>query len=73
MVVAVLYFRLLGNLVGIDPTLAVPLEVNKSHVIPIDGSGLQTLTVTVIPANHIQGAVMFLFEGYFGRIFYTGN
>jgi len=31
------------------------------------------VTVTPIDANHCPGAAMFLFEGYFGRILYTGD
>ena len=31
------------------------------------------MNVSVIEANHCAGAVMFLFEGYFGRILHTGD
>lgn len=33
----------------------------------------ETVNVTVIDANHCPGAVMFLFEGAFGKILYTGD
>ncbi|XP_068946417.1 5' exonuclease Apollo isoform X2 [Petaurus breviceps papuanus] len=48
------------------------LEVGESHVLPLDEIGQETMTVTLIDANHCPGSVMFLFEGYFGTILYTG-
>ena len=39
----------------------------------LDERGEENMTVTVIDANHCPGAVMFLFDGYFGRILYTGD
>ncbi|XP_077191062.1 5' exonuclease Apollo [Paroedura picta] len=50
-----------------------PLEVGQSHVMPMDSIGQETMTVTLIDANHCPGSVMFLFEGYFGVILYTGD
>ncbi|XP_048351688.1 5' exonuclease Apollo [Sphaerodactylus townsendi] len=50
-----------------------PLEVGESHVLPMDEIGKETVTVTLIDANHCPGSVMFLFEGYFGVILYTGD
>ncbi|KAJ7331794.1 hypothetical protein JRQ81_013974 [Phrynocephalus forsythii] len=50
-----------------------PLEVGESHVLALDEIGRETMTVTLIDANHCPGAVMFLFEGYFGVILYTGD
>nr|XP_056700827.1 5' exonuclease Apollo [Euleptes europaea] len=50
-----------------------PLEVGESHVVPMDEIGKETMTVTLIDANHCPGSVMFLFEGYFGVILYTGD
>ncbi|XP_004463022.1 5' exonuclease Apollo [Dasypus novemcinctus] len=49
------------------------LEVGESHVLPLDDFGRETMTVTLIDANHCPGSVMFLFEGYFGTILYTGD
>ncbi|NWT10882.1 DCR1B exonuclease, partial [Vireo altiloquus] len=43
-----------------------PLEVGQSHV-------LDEVTVTLIDSNHCPGSVMFLFEGTFGTILYTGD
>ncbi|XP_020857851.1 5' exonuclease Apollo isoform X2 [Phascolarctos cinereus] len=48
------------------------LEVGESHMLPLDEIGQETMTVTLIDANHCPGSVMFLFEGYFGTILYTG-
>ncbi|XP_040009893.1 5' exonuclease Apollo [Xiphias gladius] len=50
-----------------------PLEVGEPHLLPLDDIGKERLTVTLIDANHCPGAVMFLFEGYFGSILYTGD
>ncbi|XP_020857843.1 5' exonuclease Apollo isoform X1 [Phascolarctos cinereus] len=49
------------------------LEVGESHMLPLDEIGQETMTVTLIDANHCPGSVMFLFEGYFGTILYTGD
>lgn len=50
-----------------------PLEVGHAHLLPLDEVGKETMTVTLIDANHCPGSVMFLFEGYFGTILYTGK
>ncbi|CAJ1085324.1 ' exonuclease Apollo [Xyrichtys novacula] len=50
-----------------------PLELGQPHLLPLDDINKERLTVTLIDANHCPGAVMFLFEGYFGSILYTGD
>lgn len=39
------------------------LEVGQSYLIPLDEGSNNNITVTVIDANHVPGAVMFLFQG----------
>lgn len=50
-----------------------PLELGDPHMLPLDDMGKERMTLTLIDANHCPGAVMFLFEGYFGTILYTGD
>lgn len=50
-----------------------PLELGEPYLLPLDDIGKERLSVTLIDANHCPGSVMFLFEGYFGSILYTGQ
>ncbi|CAG6021392.1 unnamed protein product [Menidia menidia] len=50
-----------------------PLELGEPYLLPLDDIGKEKLTVTLIDANHCPGSVMFLFEGYFGSVLYTGD
>jgi Cft2 family RNA processing exonuclease len=49
----------------------VPLEEGVTH--PITHHSGEIVNVTLFPSDHCHGSVMFLFEGSFGRILYTGN
>nr|XP_054751577.1 5' exonuclease Apollo-like [Lytechinus pictus] len=57
----------------VKQSLIKSLSVGSRHIIPLDESGKETMTVTLIDANHCPGSTMFLFEGYFGRFLYTGD
>jgi len=49
------------------------LEADEPHVIQIPGTTLHTITVTLIPAGHCPGSVMFLLQGENGTVLYTGD
>lgn len=49
------------------------MEIGEDHLIPLDEEHQETITVTLFDANHCPGSVMFLFSGYFGDVFYTGD
>ncbi|XP_063867069.1 5' exonuclease Apollo-like isoform X1 [Scylla paramamosain] len=64
---------LLKNKFKLPDSVVHELEVGHSFLIPLDEGSNNTITVTVIDANHVPGAVMFLFQGYFGNILYCGD
>ncbi|CAI8057517.1 5' exonuclease Apollo [Geodia barretti] len=52
----------------------VELEIGESRLLHVVGPTEKvSVSVTVLDANHCPGSAMFLFEGYFGRILYTGD
>lgn len=59
--------------VQLDANVIHALELDVPHIIPLTSSGDVTITVTLIDARYCPGSVMFLFDGYFGRILYTGD
>ena len=65
--------RLLIAKLGVNSDLVVGLPLDECVVINLDEAGKETMTVTLIDANHCPGSVMFIFDGYFGKILYTGD
>ncbi|RXG69362.1 5' exonuclease Apollo [Armadillidium vulgare] len=53
--------------------IVIPLELDEPHIIFIDDDDTTSITVTLIDANHVPGSVIFLFQGPFGNILYTGD
>ena len=58
---------------NIAPSLMVAIPIGQSTILDLDEIGVEKLTVTLIDANHCPGAVMFLFQGYFGQVLCTGD
>lgn len=65
--------KLLVERYDIDASLISPLETGCSHILYVDYDQIEQMSVTVINAHHCPGSVMFFFEGYFGKILYTGD
>ena len=58
---------------GVNSDLVTGLPLDEHIIISLDEQGHETMSVTLIDANHCPGSVMFIFEGYFGKILYTGD
>lgn len=65
--------KLLVERYDIDASLISSLETGCSHILYVDSDQIEQMSVTVINAHHCPGSVMFFFEGYFGKILYTGD
>ncbi|KZS16346.1 Uncharacterized protein APZ42_017968 [Daphnia magna] len=68
------------SMLNVKPELIKPLEIGVSYTMTLPaehGTNNETaskcMSVTLIDANHIKGSVMYLFEGSFGRVLYTGD
>ncbi|XP_069689365.1 uncharacterized protein [Periplaneta americana] len=55
----------------INPHRLKPLIIGRSYIIKLPRNG--EMSVTLIDANHCPGSVMFLFQGFFGTMLYTGD
>ncbi|CAF0711833.1 unnamed protein product [Brachionus calyciflorus] len=62
---------LLMNLHQVQEEFIHDLEMNQNHIMYLDKE--ESVNVSLIDANHCPGAVMFLFEGYFGVVLATGD
>lgn len=65
--------KLLINKYSIREELVHPLEIGRNHIMYLDEEKQEQMVVNLIDANHCPGSVMFLFEGYFGKVLYTGD
>ena len=64
--------KLLVQMIGVNANLVDTIELGVPR--RFDGENPQSgFVVTLLDANHCPGAVMFLFEGSFGRILHTGD
>ncbi len=66
--------KLLRHKFNIKQDLIVELTLGEPKIVTVNCPGDRvSITVTALDANHCPGSAMFLFEGYFGTIFYTGD
>ncbi len=56
---------------GIPRELVRGLEEGQTHLVQLSAG--RSMSVSLVPANHCPGAVMFLWEGDFGTVLYTGD
>ncbi|KAI9556758.1 hypothetical protein GHT06_016549 [Daphnia sinensis] len=68
------------SMLNVKPELIKPLEMGVSYTMSLPAehgqsneTASKSISVTLIDANHIKGSVMYLFEGSFGRVLYTGD
>lgn len=58
----------------LTPPLGAVLHTPANNIhTRYDTSGMTSMTVTCIDANHCPGSAMFIFQGSFGKVLYTGD
>src|SRR3989338_5530009 len=65
--------KLVLNRWTIEPSRIIGLPLNEPKAIALERKGKECMTVTLVDANHCPGAVMFIFEGYFGVYVHCGD
>ena len=65
--------KLVTAKLGVNSDLVTGLPLDEHIIINLDEQGQETMSVTLIDANHCPGSAMFIFEGYFGKVLYTGD
>jgi DNA cross-link repair 1B protein len=63
--------KLIKEINKVNEEYVIELEMGMNHIMKLND--VETFNVMLLDANHCPGAVMFLFEGYFGHILATGN
>ena len=64
---------LLSRYPSLDPSLVHPLPYHTPTTLPLSTHSPLTFTLTLLPTLHCPGSSLFLFDGYFGRLIYTGD
>lgn len=56
-----------------DKIITLPIECSQVIDIKINEDRIKSISVTLLPASHCPGSVMFMFEGDEGNVLYTGD
>lgn len=58
---------------GVNGDFVVGFFLDECVVINLDEVGKEIMIVMFVDVNYCFGFVMFIFDGYFGKIFYIGD